>query len=177
MRLVYGIDPDYAPKMPFNRADYFITSIDTSGNRIVPKRCAPNTGVLVKAVVNHNDGGFTYLPLLDCVADMQVIYGMDLDNDKDFEPLVALSLDGYSEDLTATSSQTIRDQVKQVRVYILAHEGQKDPTYTYPSSTVSLGGDVSLGRTFNLATRIGDPEYKNYRWKLYTIVVTPNNLE
>ena len=67
--------------------------------------------------------------------------------------------------------------MKQVRVYILAHDGQKDTTFTYPSSTVSLGGDVSLGRTFNLASAVGNPEYKYYRWKIYTIVVTPNNLE
>ena len=172
--LVYGVDPDYALRMPFNRADYFIRKYNSSGNNIAPSRCAPNTGVLEKAVVKHSDGSFTYLPLLECVVDMQVIYGQDLNSDGQFDPGGG---DGYSEDLTASTAQTIREQVKQVRVYILAHEGQKDITFTYPSSTVNLGGDVGLGRTFNLASAIGDPEYKHYRWKLYTIVVTPNNLE
>jgi prepilin-type N-terminal cleavage/methylation domain-containing protein len=170
-RLVYGVDPDTNLRMPFNRADYFISSTNP------PSRCAPNTGVLEKATVNQSDGRFTYLPLLDCVADMQIVYGLDLDSDGDFEPGVAGSTDGYSEDITALTAQQIREQVKQVRVYVLAHEGQKDLTYLYPSSTIDVGGDIGLGRTFNFATRIGNPDYKYYRWKLYSIVVTPNNLE
>jgi len=107
---------------------------------------------------------------------MQVIYGQDLNSDCSFDPNGG---DGYSNDLTALNAEAVRTQVKQVRVYILAHEGQKDTTFTYPSPTIDLGDDVgvSLGRTFNLASAIGDPEYKHYRWKIYTIVVTPNNLE
>lgn len=175
-RVVYGVDPGSNLRMPFNRADYFISTVDESGNNIVPGRCAPNTGVLVKANVKHSDGTFTYLPLLDCVVDMQVIYGLDTNVDGDFDPAHDVA-DIYSEDLSASTAQTIHEQVRQVRVYILAHEGQKDTTFTYPASTVDVDGDVGLGRTFNLATAIGDPEYKQYRWKLYKIVVTPNNLE
>ena len=74
-RIVYGVDPKTNLRMPFNRADYFIRKYDSSGNSVTPARCAPNTGVLEKAVVNHSDGTFDYLPLLECVADMQVIYG------------------------------------------------------------------------------------------------------
>jgi len=176
-RLVYGVDPASNLRMPFNRADYFIRRFDTSGNSIAPRRCAPNTGVLMKATVSHSDGTYIDLPLLDCVADMQVIYGLDNDADGDFEPGVTGSTDGYAEDLTAFTSQTIREQVKQVRVYILAHEGQREGSYDYPSTTVGLGTDVSGGRIFDLKANIGDPEYKYYRWKLYTIVVTPNKLE
>jgi prepilin-type N-terminal cleavage/methylation domain-containing protein len=179
-RIVYGVDPNSNLRMPFNRADYFIRRFDTSGNSIAPKRCAPNTGVLIKATVSHVDGTYIDLPLLDCVADMQVIYGLDSDADGDFEPT---SGDVYSEDLTASTAETIRAQVKQVRVYILAHEGQRDSNYTYcPSSAASCStavpvGEFGLGSTFDLKTKVGDPEYKYYRWKLYTIVVTPNNLE
>jgi prepilin-type N-terminal cleavage/methylation domain-containing protein len=176
-RVAYGVDPGSSNlRMPFNRADYFISTVDELGNNIVPGRCAPNTGVLVKATVNHSNGNFTVLPLLDCVADMQVIYGLDTNVDGDFDPSHDLA-DIYSEDLTGLTAQIIHEQVKQVRVYILAHEGQKDTTFTYPASTVDVDGDVGLGRTFNLATAIGAPEYQQYRWKLYKIVVTPNNLE
>src|SRR4030066_918442 len=51
-RLVYGVDPSTNLRMPFNRADYFIS------NANVPLRCAPGAGVLVKAVVSHDDGDF-----------------------------------------------------------------------------------------------------------------------
>ena len=71
--IVYGID-NVIPVRPFNRAEYYIQSAAA-----VPQRCAPNTGVLVKAVVAHDGTGTTptLLPLLDCVADMQVVYGLD----------------------------------------------------------------------------------------------------
>ena len=70
--IIYGID-NVQPVRPFNRADYYID------NASVPQHCAPNTGVLVKAVVAHDAAGTTptLLPLLDCVADMQVVYGLD----------------------------------------------------------------------------------------------------
>lgn len=41
--LIYGIDPDTDLRMPFNRADYFISKTN------VPQKCASKTGVLEKA--------------------------------------------------------------------------------------------------------------------------------
>ena len=41
------------PVRPFNRAEYYIDNT----SRTVPQRCAPNTGVLVKAVVAHDGPG------------------------------------------------------------------------------------------------------------------------
>jgi len=177
--LVYGIieggNGVSPPRRPFNRADYFITRQDESGNSFVPERCAPNTGVLVKALMNHDaTGTFSYMPLLDCVADFQVVYGLDIDNDGDFE--VGVGGDTYSDDISGLTEVQIRDQVKLVRAYVLGHEGQFDSTYTYPSTTVNVGGDVGMGRTVNLSTAIGTT-WQNYRWKLYTIVLRPLNLE
>ena len=180
-RVIYGLDPldttgePYTRRMPFNRADYYIWRNSTStATDEVPDRCALNTGVLRKAVISQKNGQRENpLPLLDCVADMQVVYGLDNDDDGDFEPGVGAPPDGYSEDLTALTAQQIRDQVRQVRIYILAHEGQRDTNYTYSSATISLGGDVGLGRTFDLTTIAN---YQNYRWKVYTLVITPGNV-
>jgi type II secretory pathway pseudopilin PulG len=167
-RLVYGIDPSTNLRMPFNRADYFIS------NANVPLRCAPGTGVLVKAVVSHDDGDFDsdedgtddFMPLLDCVADMQVIYRRDITGDGIIDNTTD---DIYTIPLTA---QQIREQVKEVRVYILGHEGQRDPNYTYPNNSITVG-EFGLGNNFDLT---GIANYQNYRWKIYTIVVNPNNL-
>lgn len=185
-RLVYGVDPSTNLRMPFNRADYFI---EIQPNTDVPDRCAPNTGVLVKAVVSHDDGDFDsdedgtddFMPLLDCVADMQVVYRFDSNDDG----LIDNNTDNLAT-LTDTNgngiieAQEIREQVREVRIYILAHEGQRDPNYTYPNSTITIPPDPSdpgtgLGSTFNLSTSIGTG-WQNYRWKVYTIVVNPNNL-
>jgi prepilin-type N-terminal cleavage/methylation domain-containing protein len=160
-RIVYGVDPDTDLRMPFNRADYFLSIAN------VPQRCAPNTGILEKVVVNQSDGGLTnFLPLLDCVADMQVIYRRDTDGDG--------IIDNTTDDISALTVQQIRDQVQEVRVYILAHEGQYDRNFTYPNSTITVG-EFGLGSNFNLATTIGT-NWQNYRWKVYTLVVKPDNL-
>ncbi|MEW6569826.1 MAG: hypothetical protein AB1390_01425 [Nitrospirota bacterium] len=166
--LIYGVTGPANPAtkplmMPFNRADYYVS------NRNVPQRCAPRTGVLRKALLNHSgtyQGGIH--PLLDCVADMQVIYGFDKDADGDFEPG---SGDEYINSLARFTAQEIREQVKEVKIFILAHEGQKDVNYRYSNDTISVGG--ALGRNFSLSTI---PNYQNYRWKVYTIVVKPHNL-
>ncbi len=148
------------PPMPFNRADYFIQgSADTT---LIPRRCAPNTGELMKAVI-LNGSRSNIAPLLDCVADMQVVFRLDTDGNG--------VIDTPTDDISAGyTAQTIRSQLKEVRVYILTHEGQKDKDYRYPDSTVYVG-DLSIGggRYFDLGGNV------NYRWKLYTIAVSPKN--
>lgn len=167
--MVYGVDKDTNLRMPFNRADYFIRRVDAGGNNITPSGCAPNTGVLEKVVVNQGDGRLTnFLPLLDCVADMQIVYGLDNNEDGEFRD--GVGGDAYSDDILGLTAAQIRTRVKEIRVYILAHEGQMDAAYTYPNATITVGPDAALGRLFNLGTNL------NYRWKVYTLVVRPNNL-
>jgi hypothetical protein len=185
-------------RMPFNRADYFV-GIPSS----MPTKCAQGTGILYKAVLKH-DGTFgtfpktTMTPLLDCVADMQVIFGLDMNNDGIIGTYSnangsyvtgATMITGQDEHKSSTDVQTVlqahldlsdyRSELIEVRVYILAHEGQMDPRYTHPNSTIIVGdpnlGSASLGRTFNLSA-IGDPNWQHYRWKVYTIVVKLQNM-
>ena len=66
----------------------------------MPQRCADNTGVLYKATVNHSDGLFSELALLDCVADMQVIYALDNNEDGEFLDGAGTPADAYSDDIT-----------------------------------------------------------------------------
>jgi prepilin-type N-terminal cleavage/methylation domain-containing protein len=173
-RIVYGVDPDTDLTMPFNRADYVIRRFDSGGNVIAPSRCAPNTGVLEKAIVKQSDGSFYYLPLLDCVADMQVIYAMDNNEDGTFED--GVGGDAYSDDITTSplSAEQTRKRVKEVRVYILAHEGQRDVNYTYPTNPVTVG-ELGLGRNLDFNAQ-GITNWQNYRWKVYTIILKPMDL-
>ena len=165
--LVYGIDNGTLVR-PFNRAEYYIDN--TAGT--IPQRCAANTGVLVKAVVRHDADGTTpdLLPLLDCVADMQVVYGFDMDAN----PATELA---WSGDVATGGSTAVlmRTRLKEVRVHILAQEGQRDDSFRYPSPSVLVGPDNVVGRSFDLNGVIGSG-YPNYRWKVYSIVVKPRNL-
>lgn len=171
---VYGLDESSSVRMPFNRADYYVNRPATP-----PPSCAPNTGILYKAVLNHGSAGFTQIPLLDCVADMQVVYGTgpagsSVVNNHQITP----PDDGSGTGAVVGTAKEIREQLKEIRVYILAHVGKKDASYQYPATTVDVGesfGGPLLGRNFDLAAQIGG-DWRNYRWKLYTIVVRPQNL-
>lgn len=166
---IYGIAPTSTSslRMPFNRADYYVGLPPTAGD--MPASCAPKTGILYKATINHGNGVRSPAPLLDCVADLQIVYGLDT------------SESGAINDYTTVAPGTAeaqRSQIKELRVYVLAQEGGRDITYRYPSPTIDVGETLNgafTGRRFNLALDIGD-EYKYYRWKVYTIVVRPKNL-
>jgi prepilin-type N-terminal cleavage/methylation domain-containing protein len=168
--LTYGVDT-VALRMPYNRADYYV-KVPSSG---ISKRCAPGTGNLYKGTTNHTGGGVTQNPLLDCIADMQVVYSLDTNGDG----LIDLHVD--ESGISQLSAQDIRSQVKEVRVYILTHEGKADRNYSYPSQTITVG-EFGSGRTWNentpthdLSTAFG-ANWRNYRWKVYKMVVIPRNL-
>lgn len=172
--MVYGVDRDTNLRMPFNRADYYIRRPATG----MPSQCAPaNTGILYKGTVSHANGVITELPILDCVADMQVVYALDNDEDGDFVNGEGTPADAYTDTLAGLTATQIRTRVKEIRVYILAHEGQRDANYTYPNNSIvipsALDPATGLGRTFDLTTIT---DYQNYRWKVYTLIVRPNNL-
>ncbi len=165
--LVYGVNAASDLTFPYNRVDYYIKR--PSNDKNISSRCAPSTGILYKAHLNHSGGGVTQYPLLDCVADMQVSYGMDTNGDG------AVDFHGDESALTSLSAKEIRDQLKDIRVDVLTHEGQKDKSYSYPNSQISVGG--SAGRVYDVSTLSGiGSEWKNYRWKVYTLVVVPKNI-
>lgn len=156
---LYAVSPNTAsPRMPFNRADYYISTSN------VPQRCAPGTGVLLKRVISHTSGERQdSLPLLDCVADFQAIFRVDANGDGivDSGPSTGLA-----------TAELIREQVREVRVYILSHEGERDRDYVHSANSIYVG-DPSLGQghTVNIT---GDA--KHYRWKVYTLAVKPLNM-
>lgn len=152
--IIYGVDPDTDLKMPFNRADYYI-KVPSAG---IPSKCASNTGILYKATVNQKDGALTEMPILDCVADMQIIFRLDT---------------GYTNNITPLTAGQIRERLKEVRVYLLTHEGSIDKKYTHGSSNVTVG-EFGLGNTFNLVT--GNSDWSRYRWKVIALSLKPKNI-
>lgn len=170
--LIYGITPGgTTPIMPFNRADYYVRTPGT-----MPTQCAPGTGILYKGTINHTDtvlgGSHSELPLLDCVAAMKVVLARDSNSDGVAET--------YSTSWpVGTVASDIRAQLKEIRIYILLHEGQRDPSFTYTAQ----GADLLLG-VDHIGVRDPDAglllDYqvpdRSYRWKIYTMVITPYNL-
>jgi len=182
--------------MPFNRVDYFVASPPSSQ---LSSACADTTktGILYKAMVNHS-GKLTYIPLLDCVADMQIVLGWDLaDSSGNLVSDPSTSGDGQIDTWTNadgsnyTSSVTvdpgdyvqktilpnpghIRTKLKLIKVYILAQNGRKDSNYTSPTP-ISIGDKTET----TLVRPGGYPltaNMLNYRWKVYRLVIKPKNL-
>lgn len=169
--VMYGVNPNTNLRMPFNRADYYVAKPSR-----MPQDCASTgVGILYKSIVSQGAGGLSIgQPLLDCVADMQVVYGVDASGNG-----MSYSDPNYhTTDLSGYDATRLRNELKEIRVYILAQEGGKDRFYSYPSPTITVGesfGGALQGRVFNLLNLVG-PDYKYYRWKVYTIVIRPKNL-
>ncbi|HIJ90816.1 MAG: prepilin-type N-terminal cleavage/methylation domain-containing protein [Desulfobulbaceae bacterium] len=185
--LVYGLD-DIDPRRPFNRTDYYINAPTPANPQ--PGHCAPGTGTLVKATLNQANDNFTVLPIVDCVADFQVTYHLDTDGDGGCD-----DVDGIpgcdptdANGLNGLTAKQIREQMKSIQCYVLTHEGGVDLTYTHPLDpvtglpTINVGevavDGVTLlaGRAFDLNATIG-ATWANYRWKVYSLTVTPRNLQ
>lgn len=194
---VYGIAPKGTTlRMPFNRADFFVKKSATT-----PSFCAPGTGVLHKGVVINNGsssgGGYTPIPLLDCVASMQVVLGWSPNTgtgsiQDSISTYSSLPLAGSGDVVTVGAgaatpidaldikkwfvekdAKRIREQLKMVKVYVLAQEGRRDAGYTYPDASIVIGGigEASLTRIYTFTA-----EQRHYRWKIYRIIVKPKNL-
>jgi len=185
---VYGIGSMGAPRFPFNRTDYFVAPPASAA--ATPKTCAPGTGVLYKATLNNNQGDaqagkLNYMPVVDCVLDMQVVLGWDSDGDGVIDTWTnaggsnalgpggaqnaALST-GMNNSLTTTPN--IRNNLKIVKVYLIVQDGRKDTNYV-SNTPLMLYDEASLTRVSGVALT---PAQLNYRWKLYRLVVRPKNL-
>jgi type II secretory pathway pseudopilin PulG len=193
VQYLFGLTSGENPIMPFNRADYFISTTS------VPPRCfAPNTGVLVKSVVDHDTAELgPQLPILDCVADFQIAFGVDTTAVPD------KSIDCFTNNLAtvlpaadlndATIARTVRERVREVRTYILVQEGLFQYEYRFndfdaggtsvvvgeqnaPAQDCSTNGsDEFLGKkAFNLSSLGAD--YRKYRWRVVRMAVQPENL-
>lgn len=183
-------------RFPFNRADYFVARPKDAAR--VPPMCAPHTGILYKTKVNHADGKLNYsMPILDCVADMQVVLGWDINLDgvvdtwssaeghdvsgTGTQAEVEGALSQANNDTNTQSTLNIRNCLKVVKVYIIAQNGRKDTGYTSPDD-IPIGepGEKSLiraGGSAATAVKTLEADMKNYRWKEYRIIVRPKNLQ
>jgi len=179
----YGIDVDNtAPRAPFNRTDYFVKQI--AGD--VPDRCSPAAGVLYKSVMNQDqdDGSMQDIPLLDCVADMQVVLGWNTSGDPAGNAVDTYTdADGSNPSGSAVvpdldDPKEIRTRLKLVKVYLLVQDGGADRNYTNTNTAMEIGetegtpGSTAATKTIDLT----QPNYLHYRWRLYRLVVRPKNL-
>jgi hypothetical protein len=98
---------------------------------------------------------------------MQVVFRLDT------------NLDGIPEDppvndISGLDALSIKEQVKEVRIYILGHEGMMDRSFQYGGANPAIvGPSVALGTAVDLSGF--GAEWRHYRWKVYTLVIKPRS--
>jgi len=138
----------------------------------MPKTCARGTRSLQRIEMTH---GQSIEPLLGCVRDIQVAFGIDASSPED--GLIDVWDNGGILS-SSYDSEMLRRRLKQVRVYILVQNGNRDADYLYtnpenPSNPDRIrAGDAHLGigRDVTLTA-----EQRKYRWRLIALTVTPRN--
>lgn len=165
---MHGLDTSTdTHRMPFNRVDYYLDRVPAQ----FPRACADSTYTLYRGVINQADGkqpAANATPLIDCVRDFQVAFGLDNNGDG--------YVDGWVPNITGKSAATIRTEVREVRVFILYHEGTGD-TGKSPDfrSTVA----INLGGAGPPVLSSFTPAGKDvqYRWKVLEMAIKPMNLK
>jgi hypothetical protein len=148
----------------------------------VPKSCSAGSGVLYKSTMNQSDGTLVDIPLVDCVADMQVVLGWNTSDpagqtvDTYTDADGTTSSTGTTNPILPSDPRYIREHLKLVKIYLLAQDGGYDKNFRNTETHMVVGdsnlGETSLTNTVDLTSQ----NLLNYRWKLYRIVVRPKNI-
>ena len=171
--------------VPYYTVRYSLGSMASSTN---PMNCAPQTGSLLRAESRTSTTPGSGDPVMSCILDFQVAFGIT-DNTASFDPTLAVNFPINKWDSGAVSAAysplELKQRLKQIRVYILIQEGNKDMTYTYvnpdPNDPSAAPDKIRVGEWDLVGGGTGrdvqlTPAQRNYRWRVLTIVVTPRNI-
>lgn len=164
--LVYGVATE-ALTQPFYTVRHYLGGAS-------PSVCAPGTQSLLRAESNVDLVPAGGEPLLACVRDFQVAFGLDTNENGSID-----CWDNGGATAAGYSLSTLKARLKQVKAYVLVQLGNVDRDYRFPTNPVRVG-DINLtacaegggvGRDVTLTA-----EQLNYRWRLITVGVTPRNM-
>lgn len=135
-----------------------------------PSNCASGTQSLLRNEDRTSVPTSGGDPILDCVLDFEVAFGLNTDEDESGR----INLwDAGGTTAASYSQKDLSKRLKQIRLYILVQSGNYDLKYTSPFTSIRVGDSViGTGRDVTLTTA-----QKNYRWKLISISVTPRNIK
>jgi len=173
--LVYGLSRPPQGGEPEMPRPYYLVQYRLGGSPAdMPGICSKGTRSLQRLEMSD---GESIEPLLACVRDFQVSFGLDTDDDGTIDTWDPISAGNIQTD--AYDLKTLRRRLKQVRVYILVQAGNRDPDYMYSNpdnpakpNTIRVGEIIlGTGRDITLTA-----DQRRYRWRVMTISVTPRNL-
>lgn len=184
---LYGLSTSVTQRMPFNRVDYYLDSTS------LPGYCAQGTYELYRSVVSQTDGTLTASPLIDCVEDFQVAFGIDPSGNGTQaiiwqNNLYQNNIPSGAHNVLMTPAQ-MQQYLQEVKVFVIYQEGRGKVSRT---SDFTFSGSLPLGDTatgvqnvtnggLNLNPLGGNqftPTGVNapYRWRVEEIDVKPMNM-
>ncbi len=118
---IYGLDSgNGAHVMPFNRVDYYL---DNGIPTDIPQSCS-GTYTLYRSTISQQTGALVKTPLIDCVKDFQVAFGIDPYGDPTQSIVWEQTL--LNPDGSPMSAADMQLQLREVRVFLLFREGLGD---------------------------------------------------
>lgn len=150
-----------ATPQPYYAVRYYIT--DELGDG-----CVTGARHLLRAESITTETPASGKAVIPCVADFQVILGLDTNNDRTIDLWKnggVTAADGYDP-------ARLNRSLRQVRVYALTQIGERDNFYTYPETTIYVGDQtLGKGRSFTLSD-----EQRHYRWRVIRLSAVPRNI-
>jgi len=133
-----------------------------------PKTCLSETKVFSAQLKSYTR------PVINCVADWDVWFGMDMDNDG--------LIDTWINSMTGKSNEELKKQLKVIKIYMLVQASPtSDPKYDYCTMS-NANCDADCGSGTITVDHLGDkkvclkhpndPSWKHYRWKIVEITVS-----
>lgn len=176
--LLYGL------RRPHNAGEdeiprpYYIVQYRLGGvSSDMPEICSRGTRNLERVEISY---GESVEPVLTCVRDFQVAFGLDTDGNGTIDTWDPVSAGKFQ--VSDYDIRLLKKRLKLVRVYILVQAGNRDPDYMYsnPDDTENpkricagefADGACSPGRFITLTS-----DQRKYKWRLISLNITPRNL-
>jgi hypothetical protein len=172
--LIYGLSrPPQGSGSEIPRP-YYVVQYRLGGSPAdMPKTCAPGTRSLQRVEMTN---GESIEPLLACVRDIQVAFGIDGSSPEDG---VTDIWDNGGIVSSSYDPEMLRRRLKHVRLYILVQNGNRDDDYIYENpqnhanpDRIRVGDEnIGIGREITLTA-----EQRKYRWKLIALHAVPRNI-
>ncbi len=176
--VAYGLHT--APTSTLGNADFPYYEVIYSLSTGTVAYCAPDTKTLMR-VEKKKTAGEVPQPLMNCVLDFQVAFGLDTNEDGSIDCWD----NGGAVEMAGYTLAALKARLKQIKAYVLLQQGARDSKYRYIGTETGLNenqiliGDPQLtacgggvvGRTVTLTE-----DQRQYRWKVIRISASPRNI-
>lgn len=198
---LYGIDTNAGVhRMPFNRVDYYLDRVTGQ----FPSSCADSYTLYRGTIIQTgaSAGNRTSTAVLDCVRDFQVAFGLDTNNDGAVDTWVADLINPQAGVTPVQTAADERTKVREVRIFILYHEGTGDVTdkagfrfsgtlnlsdqdIAHSLDSVNYPAPPNNFKTLSSGALTGTPDLssftpagsdRQYKWKVLELSIKPMNL-